>query len=91
MFPLIGSLSVFFLGMVQARETWFPVRDAVRLVTGSGNLSEGGMGAPGVPHPVSAIPPAIPIASATCAAFRPHLTIAFITPSVTPSITLMAV
>ncbi len=53
MLPLISSLSVFLRGMVQARATWFPVRAAVRFSTGSGSLSEGGMGAPGVPQPAA--------------------------------------
>jgi hypothetical protein len=70
---------VFFLGMVQASETWSPVRDAVRFTTGSGNLSEGGMGAPGVPQPASANALAIPRASA---ALLRHFSIAFITPSI---------
>jgi hypothetical protein len=39
--------------MVQVSETWLPVRVAARSVTGSGNLSEGGSGAPGVPQPVA--------------------------------------
>ncbi len=46
-----GSLSVLRLGMVQVRDTWFPTRVAERSVTRSGRLSDGGCGAPGVPHP----------------------------------------
>jgi len=37
--------------MVKASETWLPARVAARSVTGSGSLSEGGKGAPGVAQP----------------------------------------
>jgi hypothetical protein len=40
--------------MVQVKETLPPVRTAVRLVTGTGSLSVGGKGAPGVPQPAIA-------------------------------------
>jgi len=36
-------------------DTRLPTRLAVRSFTGSGSLSEGGWGAPGVPHPASPI------------------------------------
>jgi hypothetical protein len=39
------------LGIVQVSATWLPVRSAARSVTGSGKLSEGGSGVPGVPQP----------------------------------------
>jgi hypothetical protein len=59
-------LSVFFLGMVQVSEIEVSVREAARSVTGSGNLREGGKGAPGVPQPTMANP----IASAAGSAAR---------------------
>jgi len=62
--PLISSLSVFLRGMVHASATWSPVRTAERLLRGSGSLSEGGNGAPGVPQPVKPIAAAKPAASA---------------------------
>jgi len=48
---LIVVLSVFRFGLVQVSVTVFPARTAVRSPTGSGKLSDGGWGAPGVPHP----------------------------------------
>jgi hypothetical protein len=76
MFPLMSSLSVFFLGMVQVRETWLPVREAARSATGSGSLREGGKGAPGVPQPERQSTVASPIS----AAVKLQLGIAFIAP-----------
>ena len=43
--------SVFRLGIVQVRVTRLPDRVAERSPTGSGKFSDGGWGAPGVPHP----------------------------------------
>jgi len=43
--------SVFRFGIVQVRVTWLPDRVAERSPTGSGKFSDGGCGAPGVPHP----------------------------------------
>ena len=43
---------MLFLGMVQVSETSLPLRTAERSATRSGRSSEGGWGAPGVPHPV---------------------------------------
>src|SRR5208282_5673405 len=48
--PLIISLSVFFLGVFQESDTWSPARTADKSFTRSGRFSEGGCGAPGVPH-----------------------------------------
>jgi len=48
---LTGVLSVFRLGLVQVSVTALPARVAAKSVTGSGKFSDGGCGAPGVPHP----------------------------------------
>lgn len=54
MLPLSKTLSVVFVGMVQVSATWGPVRSAERSATGTGRLSDGGRGAPGMPQPPSA-------------------------------------
>jgi len=51
---LSKTLSVVFVGMVQLRATWPPVRTAERSLTGTGRLNEGGNGAPGMPQPARA-------------------------------------
>src|SRR5947209_11465807 len=51
---LMASRSVFSSGVVKLAETESPVRVTFKSVTGCGRSSEGGRGAPGVPHPVSA-------------------------------------
>src|ERR1700723_196984 len=53
MSPLIANLSVFFLGQVHVRITRSPARVADRSVTVWGKFSDGGCGAPGVPHPAA--------------------------------------
>src|ERR1035437_5287881 len=58
--PSSSSLSVFLFGIVQVSETWSPVRVATRLFTGTGRLSEGGNGAPGIPQPLNTSPKASP-------------------------------
>jgi hypothetical protein len=39
--------------MVHVKVTWPPLRTAARSAAFSGKLSEGGRGAPGMPHPAS--------------------------------------
>jgi hypothetical protein len=46
-------LSVLRFGIVHVKATRLPVRIAVKSVTGAGRFSDGGCGAPGVPHPES--------------------------------------
>ena len=58
-FVFISSASCLlytsFPGIVQVRFTASPVRLAERSLTGSGRLSDGGKGAPGVPQPTRAL------------------------------------
>jgi hypothetical protein len=72
--PFSNSLSVLRRGIVQVKVTSFPLRTAARSVALSGRSSEGGWGAPGMPHPASnaaAVSAAIAII-AVCSA-RPRL------------------
>ena len=63
MLPLMSRLSVLWAGVVQWSSTWSPMRWAVRSVTISGRLSEGGRGLPGLAQPMarerSAVRPAL--------------------------------
>jgi hypothetical protein len=51
--PFIGVLSVLRFGIVHVSVTLSPFRVADKSPTGSARFSDGGCGAPGVPHPES--------------------------------------